>query len=36
VANKLEGLNELQNVLSSGLSSASFLGQLEKLFSGLR
>ena len=36
VANKLEGLTDLQNALSSGVSSASFLGSLEKLFSGLR
>ena len=36
VTNKLDGLNDLLNALSSGCSSASFLGQLEKLFSGLR
>ena len=32
VANKLEGLTDLSNALNSGCSSASFLGQLEKLF----
>lgn len=31
-ANKFEALNELYSALSSGCSSAVFLGHLEKLF----
>ena len=34
--NKHEGLNELAEALNAGYSTATFLGQLEKLFSGLR
>ena len=33
---KLEGLTELEEALNAGCSTATFLGQLEKLFSGLR
>ena len=33
---KLEGLNELDEALNNGCSTATFLGQLEKLFTGLR
>ena len=36
VGGKQEGLNEFGEVLASGCSTASFLGQLEKLFAGLR
>lgn len=34
--NKLDGLNEMAEALASGCSTATFLGQLEKLFAGLR
>jgi hypothetical protein len=35
-SNKLDGLDDLTNVLASGCSTATFLGHLEKLFQGLR
>ena len=35
-SNKMDGLNELGDALSSGCSTATFLGHMEKLFSGLR
>jgi hypothetical protein len=34
--NKMEGLDDFSNALASGFSTATFLGQLEKLFIGLR
>jgi hypothetical protein len=30
--NKLDGLDDLSNVLASGCSTATFLGHLDKLF----
>lgn len=33
---KLEGLNKLAEALSGGCSTASFLGHLERLFTGFR
>ncbi len=33
---KMEGLDDMGIALASGYSTATFLGQLEKLFSGLR
>ena len=30
--NKMDGLDDLSNVLASGCSTATFLGHLEKLF----
>jgi hypothetical protein len=34
--NKMEGLNEMAEALGSGCSTATFLGQLERMFSGLK
>ena len=33
---KMEGLDDMLTALSSGYSTATFLGQLDKLFAGLR
>lgn len=32
----MEGLEDMSNVLASGYSTATFLGQLETLFAGFR
>jgi hypothetical protein len=34
--NKMEGLDDMANALAAGCSTATFLGQLEKLFAGFR
>jgi hypothetical protein len=36
LASKTEGLNDLSDALAAGCSTATFLGQLERLFAGLR
>jgi hypothetical protein len=33
---KMEGLNDISDAFAAGCSTATFLGYLEKLFSGLR
>lgn len=35
-SSKMEGLDDLSEALNSGCSTATFLGMLERLFSGLR